>query len=103
MNEDRASFQALSVAVPQKSSSPLLELFASDARSARNSCENELVFIAQRVGQRANQIEQPVAAGLDMSAVLNILVGPVVFSRGVVAPVEERVKCFEDMRFVLFR
>jgi hypothetical protein len=29
--------------------------------------ENELVLMAQRVGQRANQIEQPVTAGLDMA------------------------------------
>ena len=65
--------------------------------------ENELVFIAQRVGRRADEVEQPVAARLDMSAVLDILVGPIVFSRSVVTPVEERVKSFEDERLVLFR
>ncbi len=35
--------------------------------------ENELIFIAQRVGYRADEVEKPVAAGLDMSAVLDIV------------------------------
>src|ERR1700727_2823585 len=48
--------------------------------------ENELVFITQRVGRCADEVEQPVAAWLDMSAVLDILVGPIVFSRSVVTP-----------------
>jgi hypothetical protein len=38
-----------------------------------------------------------------MSAMLNISVAPVAFSRSVVTPVEERVKCFEDKRLVRFR
>ena len=65
--------------------------------------ENELIFIAQRVGRRADEVEQPVAAGLDMSAVLDIVVGPIALSRSIVTPVEQRVKCFEDKRLVLFR
>jgi threonine dehydrogenase-like Zn-dependent dehydrogenase len=43
-----------------------------------------------------------VAAGFDMSAVLDIVVGPIVFSRSIVTPVEERVKCFEGKHLVLF-
>ncbi|HXB80315.1 MAG TPA: hypothetical protein VNX23_23380 [Bradyrhizobium sp.] len=46
--------------------------------------ENEPVLIAQRVGQRANLIEQPVMAEFDMGAVLDISVGPVAFSRSAV-------------------
>jgi hypothetical protein len=65
--------------------------------------ENELVFIAQRVRKRVNQVEQPVASGLDMGTVLNISVGPVAFGNSVVTPIEERVKCLEDKRLVLFR
>jgi hypothetical protein len=64
--------------------------------------ENKLILIAQRVGRRADEVKQPVAAGLDMGAVLDISVGPVAFSRSVVSPVEERVKCFEDKRLILF-
>jgi len=67
------------------------------------SARNEPVLIAQRVGQRANLIEQPVMAEFDMGAVLDISVGPVAFSRSVVPPVEEHVKCFEDKCLVLFR
>ena len=65
--------------------------------------ENELIFIAQRVGQRADEVEQPVAAGLDMSAVLDIAVGPITFGRAIVTLVEKRLECFEDKRLILFR
>jgi hypothetical protein len=65
--------------------------------------ENELNFIAQRVGRCASEVEQPVAARRDMSAVLDIAVEPIALSRSVVTPVEERVKRFENKRLVLFR
>ena len=65
--------------------------------------ENELVFVAQRVGQRADEVEQAIAARLDMGAVLNIPIGPVAFGTGIIAPVEKRIECFEDERLILFR
>ena len=65
--------------------------------------DNELIFVARRVARCADEVEQPVAAGLDMSAVRDIVVSPIAISRGIVAPVEERLKCLKDKRLVLFR
>ena len=61
--------------------------------------ENEPVLIAQRDGQRANQIEQPVTAGLDIGAVLDISIRPVAFD----TLIEQRIECFKDERLILFR
>jgi hypothetical protein len=65
--------------------------------------ENELVLIAQRVGQRANQIEQPVTAGLDMGAGWILSIRPVTFGTVIITLVEQRIECFEDERLILFR
>src|SRR3981189_19928 len=39
-------------------------------------CEDETVLVAQAVGKAADKPEQPFATGFDVSAVLNVLVGP---------------------------
>ena len=64
--------------------------------------QDELVFVAQHIRQRADEIEQAFAAGFDMGDVLNIPIGPVSFSRNIVTPIEKRIECFEDKRLVLF-
>ena len=66
-------------------------------------CNNDLVFVAQRVRRRTDQSEQSFASRGDMRAVLDVLRRPEAFSRRVVAFVEERVEGFENDRFVLFR
>ena len=37
---------------------------------------DKLVLVAQRLGQRADEVEQAIAAGRDVRAVLDILIGP---------------------------
>lgn len=63
---------------------------------------DQLVFVAQRSRNRADQVEQPVAAWRDVGAMLNVAIGPEPFGGGVVALVEQRVEGFEDERLVLF-
>jgi hypothetical protein len=59
--------------------------------------------VVQRVRQRANEIEEPVAAKADMGAVLNASVRPVDFRRSAVALITARAECFKDKHFILFR
>jgi hypothetical protein len=65
--------------------------------------DDKLVFVFQRIRQRADQVEQTVAAGRDVRAVLDIAVRPIAFRGGIVALVEERVEGFENERLVLPR
>ena len=48
-----------------------------------------------------DEIEKTVAAGCDMSAVLDVMRGPILLGGGVVAFVEQRVESFEYKRFIL--
>jgi hypothetical protein len=61
--------------------------------------DDELVFVFQRVGQRADQVEKPVSAG--RGAVLDIAVRPETLGRSVVALAEQGVEGFQEERFVL--
>jgi hypothetical protein len=63
----------------------------------------ELVLGFQRARQRADQVEQAVAAGRDVRAVLDVAVRPIAFGVVVVALVEERVEGLENKRLVLLR
>ena len=63
--------------------------------------EDQLVLVAQRVGKRSDEIEQPVTTGFDVSAVLNVLIRPESGGRCVVTLVKERVEGHQDQCFVL--
>ena len=65
-------------------------------------CNNELVFVAQRIRRRADQSKQTFASRRDVCAVLNVLRRPEAFCCCVVAFVEESVEGFEGDRLVLF-
>jgi len=60
-----------------------------------------LVFVFQRRGKRADEVEQTVAAGRYMRAVLDVAIGPEALGGDVVPLIEERVEGFEYERFVL--
>src|ERR1700730_143643 len=62
---------------------------------------NQLVLVAERLGRRPDEVEQALSAGGDMSAVLDVAVGPELFGGRVVALVEERIERLQDNRFVL--
>src|SRR6267143_3648403 len=47
-----------------------------------------------------DQIEETIAAGLDMSAVLDVVGRPVALSRHIVSLIEQRIEGFQDKRFV---
>jgi hypothetical protein len=63
---------------------------------------NQLVLVAQRLWDCADEVEQPLTAWRDVGAVLNLAIGPEPFGGGVVALVEQRVEGFEDERLILF-
>src|ERR1700722_19782650 len=65
------------------------------------SGEDDVIFIAQRIRQGANEIEQAIAARRNMGAVLDVSVRPEALCGGVVAFVEQRVEGFENKRLVL--
>jgi hypothetical protein len=65
--------------------------------------DNELVFVFQRVGQRADQVEKPVSAGRDVGAVLDVAVRPETLGGVAVALVEQRVEGFENECLSLLR
>ena len=46
---------------------------------------DQLVLVAQRLWRRPDEVEQPLAAGRDVRAVLDVPVGPEPFGGGVVA------------------
>jgi hypothetical protein len=58
--------------------------------------DDELVFVFQRVGQRADEVKKPVSARWDMCTVLNVTVRPETLGGIIVAPVEERIESFEN-------
>src|SRR6267154_4326656 len=58
-------------------------------------------FILQRRRYALDEIEQTVATGLDMSAVLDIVGRPIALGRYVVAFVEESIKSLENERLIL--
>jgi hypothetical protein len=60
--------------------------------------KDQLVLIAQRLGQRPDEIKQACPPGRDMGAVLDVGVGP----EPLVAFVEEGLEGFEHEGFVLF-
>src|ERR1700730_1421787 len=63
---------------------------------------DRLVLIAQRRGQRPDQIKQALAAWCDVGAVLDVAVGPKPSGGRVVALVEERIERLQHDRFVPF-
>jgi hypothetical protein len=58
-------------------------------------------FILQRRRYALDEIEQTVATGLDMSAVLDIVGRPIALGRCVVTFVEESIKGLENERLIL--
>src|ERR1700761_1702936 len=64
--------------------------------------EDQVILVAERAGKPANKIEQAVAAGWNMGAVLDVAIGPEALRGGVVAFVEQRVEGLEHERLVLF-
>src|SRR5882724_2719363 len=57
-------------------------------------------LIFQRRGDALDQIEETIAAGLDMGAVLDVVGGPVALSRHIVSLVEEGIEGLEDKCFI---
>ena len=65
--------------------------------------EDDVIFVTQRVGKAANEVEQAIAARRNMGAVLDVAVRPVAFGGSVVPLVEQRVEGFENEGLVLLR
>ena len=63
-------------------------------------CDDHARLIFQRRRNAFDQIEETVAAGLDVSAVLNVVGRPVALSRHIVSLVEEGIEGLEDKCFV---
>jgi hypothetical protein len=63
--------------------------------------QNKTVLVAQALG-KADEPEQPFATRFDVSAVLDVFVGPEAGCRLVITFVEQRVEGFEYERLVLF-
>ena len=61
---------------------------------------NHSRFILQRWRDALDEIEQAVATGRDMSAVLDVVGRPKALGRYVVPLIEKRVESFKDKRFV---
>jgi hypothetical protein len=64
--------------------------------------KNQARLIAKHRGRGLGEIEEAVTAGGNISAVLDVVGRPVPLGRGIVAPVEQCVECFEDT-FLVFR
>jgi hypothetical protein len=64
--------------------------------------DDHVIFVAERAGKATNKIEQAVAAGRNMGAVLDVAFRPEALRRGIVAFVELRVEGFDHERLVLF-
>ena len=58
--------------------------------------EDQVIFVAQRLGQAPNKAEQTIAARRDVSTVLNVTFGPESLRGSIVAFVEQRVEGFEN-------
>ena len=61
---------------------------------------NRSGFILQRRRKALDEIEQTVATGPDMSAVLDIVRGPIALSRCVIPLIEQRIESLKDKRFI---
>jgi hypothetical protein len=61
---------------------------------------NSSRFILQRRRDAFYEIEQTVATGLDMSAVLDLVGRPIALSRCVVPLIEQRIESLKDKRFI---
>src|SRR5882757_4289979 len=59
-------------------------------------CRRNVVLVAQRRGQGLDQAKQPVTAGRNMCAVLDVTRRPEALGGGVVALVEEGIKRVQD-------
>src|SRR6266403_2346232 len=57
-------------------------------------------FVFQRWRDALDKVEKTVAAGCDMSAVLDVVARPIALSRGVVPLVKQRVESFKYKRFI---
>ena len=64
--------------------------------------KNQLVLVAQRLGQRADEIKQARPSRRDMGAVLDVGVGPEPLGPCIVALIEQGLEGFEHEGFVLF-
>src|SRR5262249_32433207 len=65
--------------------------------------DDQMVFVAERVGEAANKIEQAIAAWRDMGAMLDVALRPEALCGNIVALIEKRVEGFEHEGLVLFR
>src|SRR5215472_7716818 len=65
--------------------------------------EDHVVFVPERVGEAANEIEQAIAARRDMGAMLDVTVRPEPLRGSIAALVEKRVEGLEQEGLVLFR
>jgi hypothetical protein len=61
---------------------------------------DQLVLIAQCLGQRPDQVKQALAPWCDVGAVLDVAFGPKPFSGRLVALVEERIERLQHDGFV---
>jgi hypothetical protein len=59
------------------------------------------VLVAEGGRQPSDQVEQALAARLDVGTVLDVVAGPEAGGGGVITLVEQSVECLEDNRLVL--
>jgi hypothetical protein len=64
--------------------------------------DDELMFVTQRVGCVADQIEQSIATRFDVRTVLNVVGRPIPFSCFIVPLVKQRVESLEHKCLILF-
>jgi len=63
--------------------------------------EDHVIFVAERVGKTAHEIEEAIAARRNMCAVLNVSLRPKPLRRDIVAFVEQCIEGFEHERLVV--
>src|SRR5216684_7121190 len=64
------------------------------------SGDNRSRFVPQRGWKALDELEESFSAGFNVSAVLDVVRGPISFSRYVVTLIEQRVESFKDKRFI---
>jgi hypothetical protein len=64
--------------------------------------DDELVLVFQRVWRRADQVEQAVAAGRDVGAVLDIAIRPETLGGDIVALVKKTVSKASNTKVLFF-
>jgi hypothetical protein len=62
--------------------------------------DNSSRFVPKRGGKTLDEFEESFSAGFNVSAVLDVVRGPISFSRYVVTLIEQRVESFKDKRFI---